>query len=511
MQRLSLLAGIFLLFSYGLVQNFYPVPESYYERQGESIRFLNSEALSYIKGLGWLSPDINLPLLEANAQIFAPKDFFTRFEITVPMLTEVRSSSSTSDRVVLEVHNLDPAVLAKLSAAGIVTGSLSLDLPPLLLPLDLQLPNFLDLIATTNASRLVIESDASHYKLFTLDNPQRIVIDLFRDSQTKPKSYPLAENQSLDHGITYRRFLFPTAEKTSIVHVLNIPPHSGEFKVVGHLQGGAKLSELASGGFAALNAGYFDPNSLNSIGYLKIDYGTLSLPSRNRAVVGFSANSISIERVEAYLDIFSSQGLIYSYPLRQSDALSLHQQPRNWVGRADLGVLTVANGIILENKIGPRQVPEQGFALVYSPKIRELALLNKGDSLWYSITIEPPSIKQSQYAVEAGPLIFKDGLLVYQPELEQFQPGTRILDAITQQSVIATTHEESTLFIVAETMTAKDLIPLLESLQVKDAMRLDSGSSSSLWANKLLLNRTSERSITSAIVFIPGTSMNASP
>ena len=489
----------------GHTQSFFPVPETYYIDQADSLRFLNLETLTYVRGLGWLSPDVNLPLIETDGVVYAPAEFFDLLGLKIPRLTAIRDSSGEVDRVVFELSNLDSDILRSINQAGPVNGSLSLELPFFLRPLELQLPNYLDLSSSPTGNQVVIESDAIQYKLFSLENPQRIVIDLFKDKSVETRNYPLPETAILSQAVTYRRILFPTIDQISTVHILDIAPNQGSFKVVGHLQGGAKLSELASGAYAAINAGYFDPNSFNSIGYLKIDFGTLSLPSRNRAVAAFEANQISMDRVSASLELYSATKLKYRHNLNETDVLSLHQESGVWVGRPDVGVITVKNGLIIENKVGPRQVPENGFALVYSPKIRELALLNEAEPLSYSVHVEPQAFASSRYAIEAGPLLYKNGLDVYQPELEQFKTGARILEAVTQQSVIATTFTGTTLFIVAENMTAADLLPLLASLGVKDAMRLDSGSSSGLWANQMLLNRNNERRITSAIVFIPET------
>lgn len=502
MYRFALSTFLTSLVCISFGQAYYPVPDWLYTRDASSIRFQGSDDLTYVEGIGWLNPTMNLPLIETDAQIFAQADFFSRLGLETPLLKEVRVSTGQDDRVVFELVPDSNIELGSLSYAGEITGSLSLELPYFLPPQNLHLPNFLDLSISPSGNKIIIESDANQYKVFTLTNPDRIVIDLFRSTESTPFSYPLPELSSLGPGLTYQRIVFPTAEKTSVVHIVEILPGYGQFKVVGRVQGGAKLSQLASGSQLAINAGYFDPSTFNSIGFLKIDYGTLSLPSRNRAVVAFNQGSASMDRANSLLELFSRGQLVYSQDLEDSSRLSLHKLANTWVGQPDTGVICVQNGIIIENKIGPRQVPGDGFCLVYAPALRELALLNPGDPLTFQVRIQPGYFETLPYAVEAGPLLFKNGAQLYQPELEHFSLGTRILEAVTQQSVIATRASGSTLFIVAETMTAQDLLPLMHYLQVKDAMRLDSGSSSALWANQMILNKTRERTITSAIVFI---------
>ncbi|MFA5595282.1 MAG: phosphodiester glycosidase family protein, partial [Trueperaceae bacterium] len=104
---------------------------------------------------------------------------------------------------------------------------------------------------------------------------------------------------------------------------------------------------------------------------------------------------------------------------------------------------------------------------------------------------------------EAGPLLVKDGLAAYQPELERFATGQRILDGLTQQAAVGVTADGSTLLVVAETMRASELVPLFLSLGADRAMRLDSGSSTTLVIDGRAVNRSTERRVVSAIVLVP--------
>ena len=64
-------------------------------------------------------------------------------------------------------------------------------------------------------------------------------------------------------------------------------------------------------------------------------------------------------------------------------------------------------------------------------------------------------------------------------------------------------HQDgSVVLLIAETMTAEQLIPLFQRLGVRDAMRLDSGSSAGLFVAGEVVNRRFEREIVSAIVLV---------
>ncbi len=175
----------------------------------------------------------------------------------------------------------------------------------------------------------------------------------------------------------------------------------------------------------------------------------------------------------------------------------------SFAGNGSKGVLLVHGTQVVENKIGPRRVPEGGYALVYPADNRELALLDFGDTVFLDANLRPASFQGARYAVEAGPLLVKDGQPAYQPILESFALGERILDGLTQQAAIGVTADGTTLLVVAETMRASDLIPLFLSLGADRAMRLDSGSSTTLVVDGKVLNRASQRRVVSAIVLVP--------
>ena len=499
----TLILILLVLITTGYSQTYYPVPRENIQKTSDGyVLISDTRTLTYVQGLGWLSDAINSPLLLTNNLIYAPEDVFEALELKASFLKGIRYGISEKERVVLDVSNFASRELANLKQSGKINQILTIDLPRLLLPLELQETGTVTLSTQNDKTLLNIETEAQRYELFGLENPQRIVIDLYFEKADPKPDYPLPEEALFDTGVSYRRISVNGSTASSIIHIATIDRNSGSFKVVGQKQHGLDLEELAQGAFAAINAGYFDPQSFRAIGLLKIDYGLLSLPSRKRASVGISETSIHLDRLEAWLELYGETGLIYKHNLADANSMHLHQEAEQWVGNPGVGVLTVYNGIIVENKIGPRQVPGDGYAIVYSPGIRELALLDPGDRLYFKTTIHPEAFQNVPYAVEAGPLLIKDYAVVLNPQLEQFQTGARILDAVTLQSVLALS-ENNVYFIVAERMNVADLLPFLESLGVRDAIRLDSGSSSALVIDNTHVNKGSLRKLSSAIVFIP--------
>lgn len=157
----------------------------------------------------------------------------------------------------------------------------------------------------------------------------------------------------------------------------------------------------------------------------------------------------------------------------------------------------------MSNKVGPRTVPPDGFALVYDPARRDLALINEGDSAALELDFQPEVFETVRYAVEAGPLLVSGGRSAFDPALEAFRRGERILDDYTQQAAVGVKADGTVLLVAADNMIAEELVPLMLSLGGYDAMRLDSGGSTTLFIDGEVVNRTSERRVVSAIVFVP--------
>jgi len=250
---------------------------------------------------------------------------------------------------------------------------------------------------------------------------------------------------------------------------------------------------------AAINAGYFDPATFAAIGLLRVDYGTLSLPTRQRATVAFGPGGATIARLSAHLSL-QVDGRTVDAGDSSAGEIGIATAAGTLVGGPRVGVITAQQGVVLGNTVGPRSVPPAGFALVYPPDRSALARIDAGSVVALNLQLRPAAFDAAPYAVEAGPLLVEGGQAAFDPSQEGFPAGQRILDAVTQQSAIGIRPDGTVLLVVAESMRAADLVPLFLALGARDAMRLDSGSSATLVADGEPLNRRSERRVVSAIV-----------
>ena len=467
------------------------------------VRFGGREE-TYVPGIGWLSGLGLEPPTLVGADVLMPASLIDALGLTLPRLAGVRTSGEAQLRVVLDVPALDASSLAGLAGKGVLKEGerLTLDLPAMLLPAaeqeDLAGIEF-QFSAVAGGTRFEVTGPPLSYDYFVLADPTRIVIDLLPQRELNLPEV----DETLSPGVRYHRFNFMTASGGSVVHVVSVAPGAGQFRVVGENNVPRTVTQLASGSSVALNAGYFDTATFGAIGYLLVDDGLLSLPSRNRASIAFGVGAPLIDRLTASVRLHTKLGLIEVGNV--SNGVAVVTTSGALAGRPDMGVLVVRDGVVVENKIGPRQVPKTGksYALVYPPTNRQLALLDTGDLVLLDTSIEPAAFDAAHYAVEAGPLLLKDGRRAYEPTIEGFATGQRILDALTQQAAVGVRPDGTTLLVVGETMKAEELINLFLTLGASDAMRLDSGSSTTLVVNGRVRNRGSERRVVSAIVFIP--------
>ncbi|HEX7038867.1 MAG TPA: phosphodiester glycosidase family protein [Trueperaceae bacterium] len=461
------------------------------------------EELVYVAGLGWLTGAPFAAPVVSGSDVLVDGETLEALGVTTPRVEAVRTSGDAEVRIVLDVPDLDPAALAGFSGQGAIAEgqALELRLPPLVLPA--AEPEELggvevSLAADPDGTSLRLTGPAFTYEYFALTAPTRVVVDVVpRRVLDQPEI-----SRALAPGVDYRRFNYRTAGGGSVVHVVSIAPGSGQFRVVGESKVPRTVSQLADGALVALNAGYFDTATFEAIGYLLVDHGLLSLPSRGRASVAFGAGKPVIDRVKASVRLHTPRGVVEVGPVQ--DGVGVVSTPGALAGRPDMGVLVVKDGVVVENKVGPREVPDgDAYALVYPPTNRDIALLDTGDRVTIEARIDPPGFSSARWAVEAGPLLLKDGVPAYEPAVEGFPTGERILDGLTQQAAIGVRPDGTTLLVVAETMRARDLVGLFLALGASDAMRLDSGSSTTLVLDGDVVNRRTERRVVSAIVFLP--------
>ena len=563
----------------------YELPYAQVQRSDETLTLrYNAQSARYVSGIGWLEPSLKAAPRVVDNEVFVDASVLTYFGVDVPKLAGVRWSERSADseaslsptfrrgevqniRLVLDFSELeDTSSLERLERNGEVGegDALELVLPRALLPLGLPEEVYglaLDLNTTSIMTKLNLggEGDAPfHYRVFSLSNPTRLVIDLeierleevptFQAEAPEIQSEPPArtnpspvnpfsslnpseqseaeldrqdnlQNQGVDDawtaqpleaplvlhsGVTQKRMSYSTLLGQSRVDIIEIAPGYGEFRVVGESFVPRTLSELSDGGLAAINASYFDTSNTNTIGLLEIDNTLLSLPTRNRAGIGFGLGAPVIDRIQATVKL-NINGQMRRFSGDQA-AIQIYTAQGQQVGSPKQGAIVVQRGRVLMNKVGPRRVPNGGMVIAYGPDLRELALVDTGDRVSVTADLLPSAFNFVNYAVEAGPLLVADGRAAYEPGLEAFSPKPLSnVNRPASRAAIGLKPDGTVMFVTATNMTARDLVPLFLSLGAERALQMDSGGSSTLFAAGEVINRppNSQRKIATAVVYVP--------
>ena len=485
------------------------------EAAGASVLRVDGRELVYVHGLGWLADLDAPPPRSEDGMVFVAAAVAAALDRAPPAvgstapvgahLLAVRASGDVDVRLVLDLDGVDADAVRTVGSVGRAEAGAPLQLELPLAGWPENLPTTvgafdLTWIRSDVGVRLEVGGVAFAYDVFALAGPTRIVLDLRPDRDGVPAPDEFAEDLAV--GVRYRTFRALGSGGPSRVHVLEVAPGAGEWRVVGASGDPRPTVEWASGAFAAINGGYFDTGTRSAIGLFVVDGAWVSPPSRGRAAVGFGPEGVVIDRVRASFGVRvdGRTVLVASHPAAAE--VQVHPLAGGWAGSATQGVLVLdADGVVIANRVGPVRVPASGRAIAYPPEVRALALVDAGAVVATDLVVTPTAFAGVRYAVEAGPLLLKDGRPAYEPELESFARGVRILDEVTQQAAIGVRADGTVLLVAAEAMVAGDLVALFEGLGAHDAMRLDSGGSTTLVADGLVLNRRTERAVANAIVW----------
>ncbi|MDQ3459797.1 MAG: phosphodiester glycosidase family protein [Deinococcota bacterium] len=514
--RLYLLLGFALFGVAGAQDRLYLVPPSMVTESPAALQIQHGDThIAYIDGLGWLPYGPDIPPLREGGQVYVSELVLEALAPSLPRLTGVRIGETSSVRVVLDLAGaLGGEALEGVRQEGRLEdqGLASIPLPDLLVPSDLggriMGGDSVDVVLDSRGDglRLLVAGSGLVYQAFPLAEPSRVVVDLdflrFADVQE--------ETRQVRPGVSYRRFTAPTSLGSSGVHLVEIAPGYGHFRVVGETALARPLSQLAGGSLAAVNAGFFDTRTAAAIGLLRVDHSTRSLPFPGRAgaaaylgraTIGFGGGAPTIERVRSDMTLrVGARG----YALSQLSArgeVHVHSQVGQQVGQEAGRALVVADGRVSDNGYGARTVPPGGFVVSYDPGVVELSAVRTGVRASLEASFSPAAFGSLPYAVEAGPLLLQGGRPAYAPDSEDFIGD--MLTKRTDRSAIGVRPDGTVLLVTADGMTARELVPLFLSLGAERAMNLDGGGSTTLFLDGEVVNRRFERPIVSAIVWTP--------
>ncbi|MDT7908456.1 phosphodiester glycosidase family protein [Thermus sp.] len=448
--------------------------------EGEGVR------LVYVPGVGWAEPPLELPPPEGERLPLEVLKALGYFQ--VPEAGARYGGQGRLFRLVLDL----PAPHLGSPEEGVGRGRLEVGLP-YLVPGLLSAPWPQGLAAEVRllprGTRLTLKAPGSllRYRLFPLENPPRLVLDLYL-------LLPEVE-EALAPGVRYREVYAFTPEP---LRLYLVEAERGRLLPVGTPLKRALPKDLAPDALAVLNGGYFDPKTGAPIGLWVQDGVTVSYPFGRTALMwdGFQF-FLGLPRFEAV--VAGPKGERVRVGVNASRARYTAHTVPGVVGReGEEGAVVVADRVqaLLP---APLDLPAGAWALTF-PRGLPPFPLKVGDRLSLYGRLDPPF----RYALEGGPLLVQEGRYAFDPARENFK-DPRPLQAVAPQAAVAWTREGRLWLLVSEPTTPGVLARGLLALGAWNALRMDGGGSAQLWVRGRLRNpyQGSPRPVVSALALYP--------
>lgn len=346
-------------------------------------------------------------------------------------------------------------------------------------------------------------------EIFTLDNPARVVIDTttLLDSSVPPPIDP----ENLPAGVSYW--------EKGMLHLLSFDPAAYQARVVSAPTG--RSSDLASlvksvRGVGGVNGGYFDTGSALPVD-LVVQGGLMTAPSlERRATVGFSSSGepmFGYPRPRYVLTgPFGSVTVnTVGAKVRRDLLTAFVGDGRTAVGADDLTTLYVRlGGGSIDSALTGRVTPPAGqLTLTFDPAKFPQLPRGAGQALNAALTwrADDAPWNSAWEALSAGPLLVSGGKVALNPTREKFDTDAGIWRA-TRQVALGTFGGKPTIAYF-DYGTPESFAAALAGAGVRDAVRMDSGSSATVYMTGGYanlggyLNTVWSQNVPNAIVFVP--------
>ena len=455
----------------------------------------------------------SLPPLSGSALVpFAPAPVPSAPPTTAlggPRITGVRSSLSMVRTIQLQRLVLDLSGPAAYRAQN-ERGGVTIFVPGAQASPSVQTLESGDILTFAPSEQGVtvrLDAGGGSSQVMSLDNPDRIVIDTARSLSTDVP--PPIKEDALPDGVSLKVLgglsLLSFDPARYLPHVVTAP-----------LGQALNVAELVrqGGGVAGVNGGYFDPPSSLPVDFVAVG-GKLLAPSlERRGTVGFNASGAALfgfPRPRYTLTGAFGTLNVNTVTARFAPGLlsAFVGDGKTAVGGPGLTTLTLNSGadrVIRAD--GNGSIPAQGLiSLTFDPVRYPQLPRTPGSELQAALNYQLPDWQGIREGLSAGPMLIQGGQIVLDPQREAFNVLTSVWRP-TRQVAYAVYRGQPTLAFL-DYGTPDTFARALKSAGVQDALRLDSGSSATVFVSGGYLgtggylNSVWSRPVPNAIVLVP--------
>ena len=354
------------------------------------------------------------------------------------------------------------------------------------------------------------------YKIFTLANPNRVVIDINKDLDQK-------REEQLAPGVKYTFFSRTMPAGPINAHILDLSPEANYVlkPILSNdaISGLEKLQSMAARNQAigAVNSSYFGLNG-EILGLLKMDGEIVSTSYVDRTTLGVLADGKILMDVVGYKgSITLPDGRMVAitgvnHERGSNDLILYNNYFDSMTGTNTFGTdYILSNGKIVAIAHGNAGIPPGGVVLsAHGTMEKALADLKVGETIKISQTLGDVWDKTID-AVGAGPRLVKNGSILVTGKAEEF-PSDITVGRAPRTAVGVTKDGHIILFVVDGRrascigMTLQELAQIMQELGAVDSMNFDGGGSSEMVVKGKIMNSPSdgrERSVGGALMIVP--------
>lgn len=354
-------------------------------------------------------------------------------------------------------------------------------------------------------SRLQISlSKNCQYNTFTLANPHRFVIDLYKIEK-------IDKTTNLQKDVKYRFIQDELDGRQFQAYIVNVAPNADfelrPFSAAGSYNGRGSLAKRAAGlgTLVAINSSYFDSDGW-VVGITKDKGKMLSMEEGVHSAFAVHAGKPAIVKdayYNAYLELKNGEKLFIKGMNRSriaedcvlyNDAYAPSTKTNQW-GRE----IKIKNGKVISASSLGNMTIEPGTQVISGHGInaKKLQSVNIGEDVKLAESFNNTILTQAETVVGAGPMLIEKGKINVRSTEERIAKD--IAQGRSPRTAIGITADGSILLVVVDGrsfsscgMTLNELASFLSNLGAVEALNFDGGGSSEMVIKGKIVNKPSD-------------------
>jgi len=327
-------------------------------------------------------------------------------------------------------------------------------------------------------------------------------------------------------GLTHKRMRRWLNGKPAMVNVIVVNPDA-ERLIIKPSYGSYKLNSVKrvkelvtiENAMAGINASYFKPDTGVPLGASIVNGEILTGPLYQRVVFGITEdNKFKMEKLDISGEIKIKDNISLplfniNQPVFSQTGFTVYTD--RWGSRTPKTSQYYCHIVVLDGKIqyikqSSVLIPQGGYVVVGPRSKIPKGIIQKNDSISYTVKLSPEDWNNVKYAVGGGPYLIKDGKIF----IDKQRFSNSFLWMKAPRTAVGYTKSGSLIMVTvdgrregSDGATLPELAKLMQELGAQNAMNLDGGSSTQMVYKGRIVNTPTTSGgnrVTNALVIVPG-------